>query len=545
MKPRKVLIVEDDAIIAMYIQHRLENMGYQVVAKASTGKEAIIYTNKYAPELIIMDVMLEGEMDGIEAVAQILKKFDIPVIYLTASSDEHTITRLMDTQPNGFIIKPFDDKILRSALQIAIYRHQAKKELFEMKELLRTTLDSIDDLVFSLNMDGVFTHNHSKSKELITRLGWSKIEGKTIEDVFEKKISDNFIQAIKNIHLTGTSELLSIQLDGEEAFYFNAKLSRRKDLGNKTLGLTLVLSEVADASAFHHDNHQEEVIDDLSPSGKTMPGLNLSILVVEDMSINQKVLRLLLEEMDCHVSVAGNGKEALDLFRETTINAFGIFGNINYDIILMDQVMPIMDGSNAVQNLKESYQNLPPVIALTADESFLSENKYQEYGFDDCLIKPVTPAELYAKLSYWKSMNIKTILKHHDVTPILNEIENKPVINKNTLGTIHKIIKNNDFNPTNLLETFSQDMEMIQERFITAVENNDYDQLKRIILTIKGLSGNMGASQLHATAKLLETYLMDERYDDFKNLYPLLHKKYSIFKNRIEKEFKSISEKKV
>jgi len=133
MEETKILVVEDENIIALNIKKKLKSLGYAVPAIASTGEEAIKMTEITFPDLILMDVMLKGEMDGVQAVEEIHKKYDIPVIYLTAFSDDEVLERAKVTKPYGYIVKPFKINDLHSNIEIALYRHKmddgGRKEL--------------------------------------------------------------------------------------------------------------------------------------------------------------------------------------------------------------------------------------------------------------------------------------------------------------------------------------------------------------------------------------------------------------------------------
>jgi len=120
----KILVVEDENIVALEIKKRLQKLGYIVPGVASTGEDAIIKAEGILPDLVLMDIMLKGEIDGIQAAGEIRSRFNIPVIYLTAYSDEETLERAKLTEPYGYILKPFEEDDLRTAIEIALYRHQ-------------------------------------------------------------------------------------------------------------------------------------------------------------------------------------------------------------------------------------------------------------------------------------------------------------------------------------------------------------------------------------------------------------------------------------
>ena len=122
-KATAILVVEDEEIIALDIKCQLEDMGYTVPATVSSGEEAITWAEKIQPDIVFMDVVLKGEMDGIVAAHTINEKFHIPVIFLTSFSDEDTIRRAKLSSPYGYITKPFENRSLRTAVEFALYKH--------------------------------------------------------------------------------------------------------------------------------------------------------------------------------------------------------------------------------------------------------------------------------------------------------------------------------------------------------------------------------------------------------------------------------------
>lgn len=133
MSDAKILIVEDDAIIVFKLKHTLENLGYNVVGTADTGKKAIEFAFSESPELILMDIRLKGSMDGIQAAEEIREKFEIPIIFMTAYSDEDKIKRAKKILPYGYLLKPVQDKELEINIDIALHvaRVEAEKRFAE------------------------------------------------------------------------------------------------------------------------------------------------------------------------------------------------------------------------------------------------------------------------------------------------------------------------------------------------------------------------------------------------------------------------------
>jgi len=116
----QVLIVEDEAIVSMDLRYKLEAMGYSVCAEISSGEEAVDAASRLRPDVVLMDIRLSGEMDGIDAAGEIRRRFNIPVVYLTSYAGEDTLARAKRTEPSGYILKPFYDAALRAVIEMAI-----------------------------------------------------------------------------------------------------------------------------------------------------------------------------------------------------------------------------------------------------------------------------------------------------------------------------------------------------------------------------------------------------------------------------------------
>ncbi|MBP2029793.1 CheY-like chemotaxis protein [Methanohalophilus levihalophilus] len=128
METARILIVEDEAIVAMVIKKRLLSLGYVVSGVAASGNEAITRVEGTYPDLILMDILLKGDMDGIEAAGIIKERFNVPIVFLTAHSDDKTLERAKQVDPYGYIIKPFTEKDLSATIEIALHRHRSDSE---------------------------------------------------------------------------------------------------------------------------------------------------------------------------------------------------------------------------------------------------------------------------------------------------------------------------------------------------------------------------------------------------------------------------------
>lgn len=145
------MIVEDEALTAMGIQSCLEEMGYTVTSTLATGEEAIKKVKEDKPDLVLMDIILAGKMDGIETAAEIRSRFNTPVIYLTAYSDEEMLKRLMKSEPFGYITKPFNERELRVTVEIAFYKHGMEEALRESQLRYRTLFEGANDAIYLID----------------------------------------------------------------------------------------------------------------------------------------------------------------------------------------------------------------------------------------------------------------------------------------------------------------------------------------------------------------------------------------------------------
>jgi PAS domain S-box-containing protein len=179
----KILIVEDEKNIAEYLQNILEGLGYDISAIVSSGEEAIKKAEEIKPDLVLMDIVLKGDMDGIEAAEKIRLLFDIPIVYLTAYADEKLFQRAKITDPFGYVLKPVEERELKIAIEIALYRHEITKTLKESEEWFSATLRSIGDAVITTDIKGCVTFINSVAEKIT---GWKKEEalGKPLEDIF-------------------------------------------------------------------------------------------------------------------------------------------------------------------------------------------------------------------------------------------------------------------------------------------------------------------------------------------------------------------------
>lgn len=179
----RILIVEDDRIVARDIQHQLSRMGHVVVGMSASGEDAVRMACSQQPDLVLMDIRLEGEMDGIEAARRIRNAHRIPIVFLTAYANDEVVHRASLTEPFGYLLKPFEEPQMRTVIQMALYKHASDTRLRLSERRYAATLASIRDGVILCNRDGRVDFMNRAAE---TMTGWTAAEatGQPLSVVF-------------------------------------------------------------------------------------------------------------------------------------------------------------------------------------------------------------------------------------------------------------------------------------------------------------------------------------------------------------------------
>ncbi|MES2679326.1 MAG: response regulator [Bacteroidota bacterium] len=145
MEKLNIFIVEDESIVAKDIQNSLTKLGYTVVGIANNGNDAIERIMELSPDLVLMDIMIKGDLTGIDVSEKIKEKINVPVIFLTAYADEGTLAKAKITEPYGYILKPFKEIDLHSTIEMAVYKHQKDSAVLKERDLLYSMVENKDD----------------------------------------------------------------------------------------------------------------------------------------------------------------------------------------------------------------------------------------------------------------------------------------------------------------------------------------------------------------------------------------------------------------
>ena len=264
MTAARILIVEDEAVVALDLRKRLTQLGYEVVETVGLGELAVQRAAQDRPDLILMDIRLRGEMDGIEAAEIIRRQLNLPVVYLTAHADEATVSRARVTEPFGYILKPFDERELRTIIEMALYKHQAEKKLRESEQRYATTLSSIGDAVIATDNVGRVTFMNSVAESLT---GWPVSEAQavplttvfricsestraTVENPVDRVLAEGIIVGLAN-------HTILVSRDGTEYPIDDCAAPIRDIDGNMT-GAVLVFRDVSQTRHFENQLQQAQ-----------------------------------------------------------------------------------------------------------------------------------------------------------------------------------------------------------------------------------------------------------------------------------------------
>ncbi len=248
MSPVRILVVEDEGAVGRDVQNALARFGYSVADVARTGAEALEIVRRVDPDLIIMDIRLAGPMDGIEAARRIRDGYGKPVIFLTALADEETVARANEVGPEGYLLKPFSDSELQSAVEIAISRARSREALGTREEQFMSTLRSMADGVIATDIVGNITFMNPEAERLT---GWRFADARhrTLGEVFA--IAD---AAGKEAPVfapggsRGAGRRVALRGRGGERIWIEDNSAPLKDSHGSLVGLVVVFREAAAAA---------------------------------------------------------------------------------------------------------------------------------------------------------------------------------------------------------------------------------------------------------------------------------------------------------
>ncbi|MBD3286112.1 PAS domain S-box protein, partial [candidate division WOR-3 bacterium] len=247
MMKSRILIVEDERIVAGDVKSRIESLGYEVVGTVATGEEAVFLAERERPDLVLMDIMLKGDINGIQAAEQIKTFYDIPVVYLTAYADEETLQRVKASEPFGYIVKPFEQRVLHTTIEIALYQSQMEKALKEKEELYRTLIETSPDAIVLTDLEGNLIMVNKRAASLYGQPGVNDLIGLNVFDILatkdRKRAYDDARKTLKRERIDDVEYLLT-RKDGS---YFPGEVSASvvRDAKGRAKGLIAVIRDIS------------------------------------------------------------------------------------------------------------------------------------------------------------------------------------------------------------------------------------------------------------------------------------------------------------
>jgi PAS domain S-box-containing protein len=247
MLKARILVVEDEAIVAAAIERCLQALGHEVPAVVASGEEAVRRAVSLDPDLVLMDIRLKGPIDGIEASRRISQKIKTPVVFLTAYSDDETLLRARVTEPYGYILKPFDEKALKATIEMTLYRSAIQAKERRTRRRLAAILDGIMDAVIMADIKGEIGYINQPAERLT---GYSKQEavGLILGQVFhllDEQGSRRLIPVSRVVMDGETVELKGciLQTKAEEAFPIDLHMEPIRNEAGNTTGVILSFHE--------------------------------------------------------------------------------------------------------------------------------------------------------------------------------------------------------------------------------------------------------------------------------------------------------------
>jgi len=483
----RILVVEDEGIIAEDLRMGLEEMGYDVVAVASTGEDAVREAQERRPDLVLMDVVLHGDMDGIEAAERIHARLNIPVIYLTAYSDEKILERAKIAEPFGYMIKPIRERDLYSTIEMALFKHEMERRLKESEQWFSGVLRSIGDAVIATDWDGAVKFMNPVAEALT---GWSEQDAhkRPLCNVFvvvDEKTRKPFADlrgVLLNDGKQSTGERLNslLRRRNEEMFVETGASPIRNEHG-EMIGTVLVFRDVTDARNVYERLRLLSAATEQSSEGISVVDLDGKVLFINQAFAEMHGLRR-DQILGRHVSIFHNKEQmpsvrvAMRIVREHGIFSGEIwharadgttFPGLMHNSLLRDEqgegigvigtLKDITSAKKAEEALRESHEKLEAysssleemVRTRTQD---LENSRKELKKYSESLEKTNEALKLIIQGVEAQKKDVEEKIAHNlnlTVSPIIDQLKSQDLPE-----TAQFLLKSLEFNVTNIASTF-------------------------------------------------------------------------------------------
>jgi len=314
LRSSRVLVVEDEGLIAEEIKDRLGRMGVNVVAMSATGEDAVRRAGELNPNIILMDIRLRGSIDGIEAASRIGSLYKIPIVYLTAHADDATLARAKQTTPYGYLLKPFEERDLRIALEMALHKHSTEVELNLSRELYAKTLAGLIEGVISADERARVTFMNPAAERMTQ---WNAVEAKghaisKILNILNATTRTEVTETTDSVLATGEplilDDVLLVSRDGSEIPVFDS-IAPLRDSAKGVTGAVLVLRDLTEkkrADAALRDAGQRiQNMQKMDAIGRLAGGIahDVGNMMAIVLGYGEFVRHKLCQNSDCHTKL--------------------------------------------------------------------------------------------------------------------------------------------------------------------------------------------------------------------------------------------------
>ena len=447
----RIMVVEDEGIIAQDIKNCLEGLGYVVPDVVFTGREAILRAAELRPDLVLMDIVLKGDIDGIETAAEIRKKYNIPIVYLTAYEDDKTLKRAKLTEPLGYILKPFEERYLRSSIEMALYKHQMETKLKENERWLSTILNSVGDAVIVTDEFGFIKFLNPVAETLT---GWmlQELSGRKLSDVLilldedTKEPVENPIELVlrDNIVIGRSNHIVLVARDGREISIDHSSSPLSDDKGRMT-GAVLIIQDITERkiseNALKESENKFRNLFDFATDAIFVQSLNGNII-----SVNNQACKLL-----------GYTKEELtalkfsDLINENIIdNTFAIYsalkekGNYQFETQYKKQDDSFLDVEISMRLINLLDEEVVQLFVRDISERKQSQQKIDMLaqaikGISECVsITDLNNRIIFVNDAFEKTYSYSKGEVIGKPINVIRSVNNKPSINSEILEHTYK-----------------------------------------------------------------------------------------------------------
>lgn len=298
----RILVVEDEAVIALRLQKRLKEMGYDVPDIAYSGEDAVEKAGRLRPDLVLMDIMLPGKLDGIEAAKIVKAEFDIPVIFLTAFSEDKILKRAKQAEPFGYLLKPFQDRDIKAAIEVALYKKGMEEKLqkahSELEERVKQRTAELNDALKIIKRS---ENELRQRKSALERLNKELLDTNQALSVLARNIDKEKDNMEKRISQEITAKIMPIIKGLQKDVYCRKRLA---DLEVLTHYLKSIVPDLTlDSPLYSFLTEQEMRVAVMIKDGLTSPKiadmLNISLHTVKSHRKNlRKKLNIQKSDID-------------------------------------------------------------------------------------------------------------------------------------------------------------------------------------------------------------------------------------------------------